>query len=350
MGGDGRPERSRTLAWRGAASLVGAPKSRAITVAEDNHYIPIFYQKRWAIGADRRVCVYSRPYHVARVQRKHPKGVGFQRDLYTVTNTDAATATYLEQQFFKTTDDLAAKALAVIEAGPWGLMNTTTRSGWTRFIMSLLHRNPEQVGRFLQTVSEYVAILKPQYENLYNNKKDATHPATFDEFWQDILPEVIGRTWVKLIQTTIDSKSVGEHFNSLVWRVLDFKSSYTFLTGDRPILMTNGMIKTESHLAIPIGPRKLFIAAHTTGLADALTRDKADNVIAFVNDKIVRQARQFCIGVNDAHLSFFAKRFGQMVPSSPFDTAPPPTIDELNEMARNEGLLSGAAAKRPAPK
>jgi hypothetical protein len=306
-------------------------------MAEDNHYVPVFYQKRWAIRPDRRVCVYSRPYKDADVQRKHPKGVGYQRDLYTVTNTDAV-ATYLERQFFKVTDNLAAKALSVIEAGQWGPMDTTTRSGWTRFIMSLLHRNPEQVGRFLQIVSEYVAVIKPHYENLYNNKKDANHPATFDEFWQEILPEVIGRSWVNLIQTTIDSKSVGEHFNQLVWRVLDFKSSYTFLTGDRPIIMTNGMIKIDSNLAIPVGPRKLFIAAHTRGLADALTRDKADNVIAFVNDKIVRQARRFCIGVDDTHLSFFARRFGEMLPSSPFDNAPLPTAKELTELALKNQL------------
>jgi len=306
-------------------------------MAEDNHYIPIFYQKRWAICADKRVCVYSQPHKDARVERKHPKGVGYQRDLYTVTNVDAAVATYLERHFFKVTDDLAAKALSIIEAGQWKPMDTATRSGWTRFIMSLLHRNPEQVGKFLEIVSQYVAIVKPQYEKLYHDKRDANHPATFDEFWQDILPEVVGRTWVKLIQTTIDSKSVGAHFNSLIWRVLDFKSSHTFLTGDRPIIMTNGMNYTDSHLAIPIGPRKLFIAAHTAGWADALMHDKADNVIAFVNDRIVRQARRFCIGVNDAHLLFFAKRFGQMLPSSPVETVPLPTAEELNELAlKNE--------------
>jgi hypothetical protein len=164
----------------------------------------------------RRICVYSRPYKEVRVQRKYPTGVGYQRDLYTVTNADAAVATYLERQFFKVTDDLAAKALSVIEAGPWKSMDTTTRSGWTRFIMSLLHRNPEQVGKFLEIVSQYVAIVKPEYEKLYYEKKDDDHPATFDEFWQGILPEVVGRTWIKLIQTTIDSKSVGEHFNSLI--------------------------------------------------------------------------------------------------------------------------------------
>lgn len=302
-------------------------------MAENNHYIPIFYQRRWAIRADGRVCVYSRPYKAAHVQRKHPKGVGYQRDLYTVTNADAAVATYLESHFFKVTDDLAARALAVIEAGPWKPMDTTIRSGWTRFIMSLLHRNPEQIGRFLQIVSQYVAILKPQYEQLYHNKKDANRPPTFDEFWQNVLPDIVGHMWVNLIQTTIDSQFVGDHFNGLAWRVLNFQSSYTFLTGDRPIIMTNGMDKRDSHLAIPIGPRKLFIAAHTTDWADTLVRDNADKLITFVNDKIVRQARRFCIGVDDTHLLFFAKRFGEMLPSSPVEAAPLPTIEELSKMA-----------------
>jgi Protein of unknown function (DUF4238) len=321
-------------------------------MAEDNHYIPIFYQKRWAIRPDRRVCLYSRPYKRAHVQRKHPKGVGYQRDLYTVTNTDAAVATYLERQFFKTTDDLGSKALAVIEAGQWQPMDTRIRSGWTRFIMSLLHRNPEQIGTSLQTVSRYVMILKPQYQRLYQDKKDANHPLTFEEFWHSILPEVVGRTWIKLIQTTVDSKLTGQHFNSLIWRVLDFKSSYTFLTGDRPIIMTNGMVKNDSHLAIPIGPRKLFVAAHTTDLADALVRDKADDVVTFVNDKIARQARRFCIGINDSQLSFFVKRFGEMLPSSPFDTVTPPTDEELAELAlENEEIegdfLSAAGGSSP---
>ena len=317
-------------------------------MAEDNHYIPIFYQKRWAVHADKRVCVYSRPHQKAHVQRKHPKGVGYERDLYTVTNTDAVVASYLEQQFFKITDDLGSKALAVIEAGQWQPMDTRVRSGWTRFIVSLLHRNPEQIGTYLQTVSRYAMILKPQYERLYHNRKDANHPPTFDEFWQSILPEVVGRHWIKLIQTTIDSKFAGQHFNNLIWRVLDFKSPRTFLTGDRPVIMTNGMFKSDSHLAIPIGPRKLFIAAHTTNLADTLVRDKADDVIAFVNDKIARQARRFCIGINDSQLSFFTKRFGEMLPSTPFDTAPPPTDAELAGLALEveeieADLVSGTA-------
>jgi hypothetical protein len=156
------------------------------------------------------------------VKRKHHKGVGYQHDLYTVPNGDPAVATYLERRFFKVVDDLGAKALSVIESGQWRPMGTTIRSGWTRFIMSLLHRNPEQVGKSIQIVSRYLMIVKPQYEKLYHDKKDANHPATFDAFWQAILPEIIGRTWIDLLKVTIDDKFVGGHFNKLIWKALDF--------------------------------------------------------------------------------------------------------------------------------
>ena len=302
-------------------------------MAEDNHYIPIFYQKRWAVHSDKRVCVYSRPHKEVHVQRKRPKGVGFVRDLYTVANTDPAVATYLERRFFQATDDLASKALEVIEAGRWQqTMDMGVRSGWTRFIMSLLHRNPERIAESFQTVSRYVTMLKPQYERRYQLKRDASYPATFEEYWQVMLSEILDRPGIRLIQTSIDTEAAGQHFNNLVWGVLDFKSSHTFLTGDRPIIMTNGMIRPDAHLVIPIGPHKLFIAARTIDLANELRRESADGVVTRVNDRIVRQARRFCLGIDDSYRAFFGERFGEMLPGSPFDSLPPPTDEELAEM------------------
>ena len=51
-----------------------------------------------------------------------------------------------------------------------------------------------------------------------------------------------------------------------------------------------------------------------------------------VNDRIVRQARRFCIGTNDTHLTFFARRFGDRLPSSPLETIKLPTDEELAQL------------------
>jgi len=139
------------------------PFSRLRTMPEDNHYVPIFYLKRWA-GADNQVRVYSRPYRITRVMRKYPAGIGYMTDLYTAADPDAAVATYLEREFFKVSDDSGAKALGVIEAGPWGSMHGQIRTGWTRFVISLLHRNPEQIAKSHETVSLYASIMRSKYE------------------------------------------------------------------------------------------------------------------------------------------------------------------------------------------
>jgi hypothetical protein len=101
---------------------------------EKHHYIPIFYQKRWA-SADGRVSVYSRPYKKVVHSRRNPEYVGYETDLYSVESKNPVTATHLEHQFFMQGDDIAARVLTTFEANPAVQMHVTTRSGWSRFIM-----------------------------------------------------------------------------------------------------------------------------------------------------------------------------------------------------------------------
>ena len=298
---------------------------------EKNHYIPEFYLKRWLGGNDRRLSVYFRHPRGCAVARRHPAGIGYKIDLYTLPGVDLGIATYLEREFFRVTDNLAAKSLAAIENRAWQ-MDVDVRSGWTRFVTSLLHRNPELIERSLRTVSRYIDICRPLYERAYLEKRDASHPPTFEEFWDAIRRDVLARTWINLVQRSIDNFRVGTLFNQLSWRVLEVGGSYTFLTGDRPIIMTNGMARPESHLAIPIGPRRLFVAAADPGIHESIGRRDADQLVAFVNDLIVRQAREFCVGVDSSHLQFFSNRFGEAFTGNPIDGMPWPSDDELREM------------------
>jgi hypothetical protein len=299
-------------------------------VSEKNHYIPIFYQRRWAVDK-KNVYIYFKNPRCADVRKGSPSSIGYEIDLYTAKDVDSFSATYLEREFFGITDDLAGRALASIERGPWP-MNIVTRSGWGRFVVSLLMRNPEQIGRFNETVSRYMRAAKSLYEKEYHLRKDVDHPPTFEEFWEQLRPEVMSRTWINLVQTTIDDKVVGNYFINLRWRVFDFHGANTLLTGDRPIVMTNGMVNPDSHLALPIGPRKLFVAATEERFLDSIRTDNSDALVEVINDLIVRQARRFCIGVDQSHLDFFAARFGEKRPSSPVEEVPLPSEEELRTL------------------
>lgn len=132
-----------------------------------------------------------------------------------------------------------------------------------------------------------------------------------------------------LIQEVIDSRLVGNHLNRMIWTIVSPPSFYPFLTSDRPIITTNGMSKPESHLAFPIGPRTLFIASNQQAIVDEIAGERPDDLVAVVNDRVVKQARRFVIGTDERQLRFVSKRFGARLPSSPTETKRLPTPEEL---------------------
>jgi Protein of unknown function (DUF4238) len=298
---------------------------------EKHHYLPIFYQKRWAGADDGRVCVYSKPHKEPRALRRHPSQVGFEYDLYKFPGLDFAAASHLERQFFLTADNDAAEALSVLVSPDWSKLNQRLMSGWTRFVMSLIHRTPEAVKRLFDAVVQHTEISERTFEENYATLRLPDEPATYEEYRKIRPYNPAGIMAVQLIQKVIDSQFVGNHFIRMKWSVLTVKSAYPLLTSDRPIVMTNGISRSEAHVAIPIGPQKLFVAANEQSTIQKLIDLKTDALALAVNDLVVRQSHSFCIGTDDRQLRFFAKRFGERRPSSPTETKPLPSPAEMEK-------------------
>ena len=300
-------------------------------MSEKHHYFPIFYQKRWA-GADGQVCVYSRPYKAVKAIRRHPNRVGFKYDLYAIPGVEFEIASHLERRFFLQTDNDASQALASFEVDPTAPLDNRLRSGWSRFVMSLIHRAPQEVAIFFSEVAKHVEYAEREFEENYADRKLPTDPNTFEEFKLIRPSNPAGRAAAMLIQKVIDSRSVGNHLNRMIWTIVSPPSSRTLLTSDRPIIMTNGLSELGSHLAIPIGPKTLFIASNQQMVVNEIAGRKPDHLITFVNDRIVKQARDFVLGVDDRQLRFVSNRFGARLPSSPTETKNRPSPDELSQL------------------
>jgi hypothetical protein len=73
----------------------------------------------------------------------------------------------------------------------------------------------------------------------------------------------------------IDNPNVGRHINSMIWGVIGTeKSSFEFLTSDRPLIMTNGLDNPSSYLILPIGPRRIFVAVKSKETFDNLQNSR----------------------------------------------------------------------------
>jgi hypothetical protein len=148
---------------------------------QKHHYIPEFYLKQWA-GADGRLCEYARPYDQVKAQMKHPGGTGYVRGLYTIKGVPTELEDAFENQFLSIADGTAAVALQVM------LQDRTIppmreKQAWVRFILTLIHRNPEGVARNFAKLKAYFDGAGPK-ELLkdYENLKQKDDPSTAEEW------------------------------------------------------------------------------------------------------------------------------------------------------------------------
>jgi len=157
-----------------AANLViGAAAGKG----DKHHYIPVFYSQEWA-GPDGRVCEYSRPFDVVKPRRVHPDGTGYLRGLYTVPRNDPRVSEFIEREFLKITDNGAACVVQMFKLGK----EIDTRSAWSRFIISLMIRNPEYVGRVAAEVAGFFDPKSKELNEKYRAIRRPEDPETYDEY------------------------------------------------------------------------------------------------------------------------------------------------------------------------
>lgn len=300
-----------------AELVIGAATGKG----EKHHYIPVFYSREWA-GPDGRLCEYTRPYREVKPQWKHPDATGYVRGLYTVPKNDPHVSEYIEHHFFRITDNRAALVAQQLRAGgpiDWLDMD---RSSWARFIISLMLRNPEYVARMAAEVVSFYAL--PDNEEKYREIRKSDDPDTFEEYLTQSTFHPVGRMSAYALQTIIDSPTMGGHLNKMRWSLVTFKKvRHTLLTSDRPIIMTNGIVGPEDHLALPIGPRMLFIATNNIETENKIRTIDAGSMIAQINDRVASQARRYVYGFDNKQLRFVENRLGRKLPSTPLETAFP---------------------------
>ena len=131
-----------------------------------HHYIPVFYLKQWA-GGDKSLCEFSKPYDRVKGRRIHPDGTGYVHGLNTIPGVPLHDAQYLENVFFKFTDNFAAIALRALLSNPPWHFTPEIRSAWSRFLMSLIVRNPESVGKHRAAAEAVFKSMLPKMEAEY---------------------------------------------------------------------------------------------------------------------------------------------------------------------------------------
>jgi hypothetical protein len=278
--------------------------------AQKHHYIPIFYLKQWT-GADHRLCEYSRPYDLVKPRRCFPSQSGFEYGLYTLSTYPNTVADIVERKLFQATDDWASRALRLLLDNNIDALDASLRSGWARFIISLMRRTPEAVKDLADKLRTSLSEIDELRALPGDPKKEQR---------DQMLQGLVEQRQALLLQELLNSDLVGGRLVNMRWAVVRFdRVRYPLLTSDRPFVMTNGIGHADSHIAVPISPDQCFVAVASMDVERQLKAIPAEKFMLILNDKMVRQARKFVYGVDDTQLRFVANRFGKKELAGPGD-------------------------------
>ncbi|WP_448954839.1 DUF4238 domain-containing protein [Labrys neptuniae] len=278
-----------------------------------HHYIPAFYLKQWE-GPDGKLCEISR---VAPgkfdTRRKGRKATGFQYDLYKVEGLPEGVAQDVERLFMAMVDQRADRVLQMFLAGNLSKAEMHWRSAWTRFLLSLLYRNPEAVATLRSAMGKIWASGIERLTTNYSTFRKPTDPDTAEEYMALMDPSAPHRLPLAFLQDIIDNKETGSTIHDMEWNGIDLSGSeIPLLVSDRPLLMPLGLQDPETYIALPISPYRLFVAGHDKRWADRFTATKPTVVVKQINRQVVQQARKLVWSSDDRQLGFIQKHMSEL--------------------------------------
>lgn len=276
-----------------------------------HHYIPVFYLKRWA-GRDGRLCEFSRPHKDVVPLRRAPSGTGFVDGLYALKGFPPELTQQVEERFFKTVDDGAAEVLRLLEKdGDRALLSVEQRSSWSRFILSLLTRCPEDLANFRNSWAAKMNRVDEEGERRYAEIRGPDDPATLAEYIATEPEEVREKFAFEAYMKLIDNPRIGGKLNMMPWKVVDVDDGrFSLLTSDRPVIRTNGLLVPRGHLALPIGPSKLFVMAAEEETLRGIASVRPRDLVRDCNRSVVESAVRYVYGLSDGQLRYVRAHMG----------------------------------------
>lgn len=272
--------------------------------------MPAFYLKQWA-GASGELCQY-RKVHSGKVdtKRRHPNATGFKVDLYKIAEIPDEDAQAVELQFMRLIDEDAYRALKHIETSASKPFPDDLRSAWTRFLLGFLFRNPEAVDQIKRHIilmwKEGIAALEEEYAK---NRK-AGQPAKLEVRVAPAAPHI---GFAKFLIGLVNNDRLGSEIHDMNFGVIDTaRADHSLLTSDRPLNMPLGLGDENAYVALPIGPRKVFIASRRQQLISRVARANKNAIVKMMNLSTVTQAREYVWGFSDAHRTFVQRNIAKV--------------------------------------
>lgn len=239
-------------------------------------------------------------------QMVFPDETGFVRGLYEMQGLPGPLQDQFERLFLSPVDSKAAEALNMMERGE---MNWTAdlRSGWTRFILTLLLRMPEDVAD-MKALAQWHFFHDEDVEKRYRSLRRESDPDTWAMWVEKRDPHLVGNAAFRIAQKLMDHEKIGTDINHFSWSLVKTDHCrFELLTSDRPVTMSSNLSLPDAFILLPIGPRRLFLACREPFSVDS---KRVEKLATLSNKHVVDGAVSYVYATTSAARRYVEKNMG----------------------------------------
>ena len=283
-----------------------------------HHYIPEFYQKKWA-GDDRRVERYERINGTVLSRRVFPSAAGFQTDLYRHPREgmDRWDAQALEWAILQKIDDAGSKALDAILSDAAALRDNVVRRDWAVFLRTMLLRTPYQMAATLNSLEQIWRDADEGVSEKYARMRKSGMPATATEYLEMLSPNAAKESAFRMFADAMSGDRTTSHLIGLPWRIFDCSDAdHQLLLSDHPVVLVP-RATDDGHVAMALTPTKYLVAASSDRMKATANSIRPKLAVRVMNKLTVHRAQHYVIAKDQSQGVFIQKHFGA-VPIPPF--------------------------------
>ena len=276
-----------------------------------HHYVPQFLLSPWAKNTpDKKFEVFRLDLPHLPSSRHPPKYTGFVDDLYALTEEVVAgmERQAIEKLFLRRIDNSGARVRRKLENQGLESLTEEDKVDWTRFLMSLRFRQPNIVHEIQQKSAHRLkAILKDRQEDYEELIIDGASP-TLEEWTEKQFPGLIENFGLSFFHKLVDNSYYGNKILRMKWGIWDFQEvQYDLLLSDHPCIFTSGIDETNCVIALPISPKKAFLATQSNNTAETIREQGPKDIAMLLNESSVLQASVRIYARNESPARRFIK-------------------------------------------
>lgn len=271
-----------------------------------HHFVPQFLLQHWHTLPDEKLSSFRWAHGALSHKRYKAKSVAKMEGLYALKSNKRKNL--IEQDFFApAVDSPAAVAHATLLQSGVKALNDQQKVDWSRFLVSLMLRGPEQVEAIRQRGRAVLTASLSEAPHEFREIKGDNPAETLLEWVEANAPTVFDDLGIATLPNLVESEVLNNTLLHSTWstRLLD-DATYDLLVSDNPLRYVGSMGKAFL-IVLPISPRRVFFAFNQRETWNMISRETDSEIVKRANRETVSQARDYVYATNGTQAPFIER-------------------------------------------